>query len=174
MENGTLCSGTSDVVVIGNYGHGGSGVTLAWGCAKDVANLVNSILGATSSGPNYSLQTRSAGAQQPCIQANSTSAGSDECLPIAYPEDSLVTIRPGDATTGSPPLKLHVRTYGDPRNPALLVVNGIGDRRGPTREISLPTPRICRIFRGLFFQPRHRWKHADGPRGSSHRVHACP
>lgn len=26
--------------IIHNYGHGGGGVTLAWGCAKDVLNIV--------------------------------------------------------------------------------------------------------------------------------------
>ena len=125
--------------MIGNYGHGGSGVTLAWGCAEDVANLVNSILGATH-GPQLLAANSKRRRAATCIQANSTSAGSDECLPIAYPEDTLVTIRPGDATTGSPPLQLHVRTYGDPRNPALLVVNGIGAPKEGQPERALYQP----------------------------------
>ena len=29
--------------VIHNYGHGGSGITLCWGCAKDVEQIFNQI-----------------------------------------------------------------------------------------------------------------------------------
>ena len=29
--------------VIHNYGHGGSGITLCWGCAKDVEQIFNEI-----------------------------------------------------------------------------------------------------------------------------------
>jgi D-amino-acid oxidase len=36
LEEQALDDGTR---LIHNYGHGGSGVTLAWGCAADVANL---------------------------------------------------------------------------------------------------------------------------------------
>ncbi|MDA9719631.1 FAD-binding oxidoreductase, partial [bacterium] len=31
----------SDKIVIHNYGHGGSGVTLSWGCAEEVVEIVN-------------------------------------------------------------------------------------------------------------------------------------
>ncbi|CAF1138525.1 unnamed protein product [Didymodactylos carnosus] len=34
----------NDVHVIHNYGHGGSGVTLCWGCSKDVVDLVRKII----------------------------------------------------------------------------------------------------------------------------------
>jgi D-amino-acid oxidase len=30
----------SDSRIVHNYGHGGSGVSLSWGCAAEVANLV--------------------------------------------------------------------------------------------------------------------------------------
>lgn len=33
----------SDATVVHNYGHGGAGVTLSWGCADDVVDLVNSV-----------------------------------------------------------------------------------------------------------------------------------
>jgi D-amino-acid oxidase len=32
-----------DVPVIHNYGHGGSGVTLSWGCSKEVVSLVSTV-----------------------------------------------------------------------------------------------------------------------------------
>lgn len=37
--------GSGDVPVVACYGHGGAGVTLSWGCAEDVADLVDSIQG---------------------------------------------------------------------------------------------------------------------------------
>ena len=33
------------VTVVHSYGHGGSGVTLSWGCAEDAAQLVLDVLG---------------------------------------------------------------------------------------------------------------------------------
>ncbi len=111
---------SSDVPVLTNYGHGGSGVTLAWGCAEEIVELVSTVA------PDP------AGAAA-AYQGSAT-------LPKAYPEDTLVTIRPGDTTTESPPLQLHVRTFGDPGHPALLVVNGIGaPKEGqPERALYLP------------------------------------
>jgi D-amino-acid oxidase len=42
LERGVLADGTP---VIHDYGHGGSGITLAWGCADDVASLGASVPG---------------------------------------------------------------------------------------------------------------------------------
>jgi D-amino-acid oxidase len=38
LEEGTLDSGSPRVVH--NYGHGGSGVTLSWGCAENVVRIL--------------------------------------------------------------------------------------------------------------------------------------
>ena len=36
-------AGGHETVVVHNYGHGGSGLTLAWGCAGDVVRIIKSV-----------------------------------------------------------------------------------------------------------------------------------
>ncbi|XP_071486094.1 D-aspartate oxidase-like [Diadema antillarum] len=40
VEAETMTFGTEKVTVVHNYGHGGAGITLHWGCAEDAAKLV--------------------------------------------------------------------------------------------------------------------------------------
>lgn len=44
LEEDELKMGSRTVPVIHNYGHGGSGVTLFWGCSREVARLASNIL----------------------------------------------------------------------------------------------------------------------------------
>lgn len=44
LEKVALKGGAS-LPVVHNYGHGGAGLTLAWGCAADAARLVQQALG---------------------------------------------------------------------------------------------------------------------------------
>lgn len=44
QNKGELYNSHLIVQVIHNYGHGGSGVTLSWGCAHDVVNILKDIL----------------------------------------------------------------------------------------------------------------------------------
>ncbi|KAL3222601.1 hypothetical protein MRX96_028381 [Rhipicephalus microplus] len=55
IEREDLKHGGGKVPVIHNYGHGGSGITIAWGCAGDVVRLVR---GAISERSPDSLKTR--------------------------------------------------------------------------------------------------------------------
>eukprot|EP00884_Botryococcus_braunii_P000406 jgi/Botrbrau1/10366/Bobra.146_2s0005.1 len=47
LERATVQIGGKEVPVVHNYGHGGSGVTLHWGCAGDAVALLNEILGSS-------------------------------------------------------------------------------------------------------------------------------
>ncbi|MDO3649734.1 FAD-dependent oxidoreductase [Nocardia mangyaensis] len=43
MRRFTRWSNTAPVPVLHNYGHGGSGVTIAYGCAREVAALIDTL-----------------------------------------------------------------------------------------------------------------------------------
>lgn len=40
LERETMTFGNASVQVVHNYGHGGGGISLHWGCAKDAVRLV--------------------------------------------------------------------------------------------------------------------------------------
>ncbi|KAK6036666.1 hypothetical protein COOONC_25829 [Cooperia oncophora] len=41
LEAETKTSTGQEVLIVHNYGHGGSGVTLFWGCAMDVVKIIS-------------------------------------------------------------------------------------------------------------------------------------
>lgn len=49
VECETMKVGSKQLPVVHNYGHGGSGLTLHWGCAKEAATLAKSALHSHSS-----------------------------------------------------------------------------------------------------------------------------
>ncbi len=50
-NQGVRLEAEADTRIIHNYGHGGSGVTLSWGCALEVAELVEEMLKGSRCGP---------------------------------------------------------------------------------------------------------------------------
>lgn len=46
LERDDLTLATSGVPVVHNYGHGGSGITLHWGCAQEAVAMVSEELNA--------------------------------------------------------------------------------------------------------------------------------
>ena len=71
-------------------------------------------------------------------------------LPTAYPNDTHVRIR----GTSPHPIDLHVRTYGQPSDPAIMLVNGIGANKESTPEKSFYQALAARKFFVVTFSNR--------------------